>query len=83
MAGKQRKCLYPGCDRREEISSEDGRFIRGNCLTHYSRHYQQVRRGKTTWEELELTGLVTPAAPGPSTDYDEVLRRAKAKAGSK
>lgn len=42
----------PGCGK----SAHGG--ARGCCMNHYSCYHNMVKRGKTTWEELESKGLV-------------------------
>lgn len=44
-------CKYPGCNETKPLS-------RGLCAKCYSRAYIQVRRGRTTWEELFSTNFV-------------------------
>lgn len=53
---KSRKpaCLSPGCDRDTYGGS------RGLCLSHYAVKQSLVKRGRTTWEELEKNGLTKP-----------------------
>ncbi len=34
--------------------------LRGNCLRCWNRHNAAVRRGETTWEQLEQQGLAQP-----------------------
>lgn len=45
-------CLHPGCDKVA--------YLRGNCNSHYTKRCKQVSDGKTTWEQLEESGLVLP-----------------------
>jgi len=45
------KCMFEGCERDTYGGS------RGFCIKHYSAWHQRVKRGKTTWKELEEQGL--------------------------
>jgi hypothetical protein len=45
---------------------------RGLCQRCYSQAYQRVRSGKTTWSELEASGLALPLSP-----HGELRRRRK------
>ncbi len=49
---KFKKCLFAGC---EKDCYGGGR---GLCINHYTGWYGRVKRGSTTWEELEAKGLV-------------------------
>ena len=44
-------CLIPGCTRGMNDSS------RGLCKNHRASLGDKVKRGKTTWEELEVKGM--------------------------
>jgi hypothetical protein len=47
---------------------------RGLCQRCYSLAYQRVRSGKTTWPELEASGLALPLS-----SHGELRRRGKKK----
>jgi len=51
-------CLYPNCQSKQPL----GR-ARGLCNTHYQAAYLLVKKGRTTWEDLEKRGKVKPIAP--------------------
>jgi len=62
--GPCRGCGCPvHCDRR------------GNCLTCYGRLQQAVRRGKTTWPELEAQGKALPLRVSQQRPLPEKVRR--------
>jgi hypothetical protein len=48
-----KKCLYPGCERESRA--------RGLCNPHYTAACFLVKRGKTSWEELETKGKSLPS----------------------
>ena len=49
-------CLVPGCGRESKI-----RGLCGRCGTSARG---QIRKGKTTWQQLESLGLAKPAKAG-------------------
>ena len=48
---KTEKCLIVGCEKSMKESS------RGLCCSHRAVAGEKVKKGKTTWEELEAQGL--------------------------
>jgi len=48
----EKSCLFPNCD--EVIKT------RGLCALHYQYAYRLVKRGHTTWEELETQDKAKP-----------------------
>jgi hypothetical protein len=51
-AGAKQICLVPGCGREAKI-----RGLCGRCAT---AARAQIKKGKTTWADLEKLGLATP-----------------------
>jgi hypothetical protein len=49
------RCLAEGCQRASHR--------RGLCPAHYDLARRRVRRGETTWEQLEQSGQCLPARP--------------------
>ncbi len=49
----QRKCLTPDCE-------DTGWYCRGLCKRDYARAAYLVRKGKTTWGDMERNGLIGP-----------------------
>jgi len=45
-------CLIKGCDNLAHT--------RGLCPKHYQKYVYRVKKGKTSWEELERLGLILP-----------------------
>ena len=50
--GEAKVCLVPGCGREAKI-----RGLCGRCCT---AARAQIKKGKTTWADLERLGLATP-----------------------
>jgi len=48
----EKSCLFPNCD--EVIKT------RGLCALHYQYAYRLVKRGHTTWSDLEAQGKAKP-----------------------
>jgi hypothetical protein len=47
-------CTIEGCKNDTYGGS------RGMCINHYSANHNMVKRGRTTWEELERQGIAKP-----------------------
>lgn len=47
-------CIVPGCEKDTYGGS------RGMCLSHYAVKQDLVKRGRTTWEQLEKEGKALP-----------------------
>ena len=47
------KCIVPDCDANRH-------YGRGLCNTHYMSVFQIVKRGFTTWDDLERRGKILP-----------------------
>ncbi len=48
--------------------------MRGLCITHYNSLGKMVAQGKTTWAQLELLGLSSPAlSRGRHKKHDQFL----------
>lgn len=45
------KCMFKDCDR------DTNNGARGLCNLHYAGWFQRVKRGATTWEQLEEDGM--------------------------
>lgn len=66
MTREEPKCVNPTCCRKPAF--------RGLCGTCYSYLRKEVKRGKTTWKELELKGAALPPKREPSTAKDWLRR---------
>lgn len=51
------KCIVPDCDANRS-------YGRGLCVTHYGSIHHMIRRGITTWDDLEKRGKVLPKSEG-------------------
>ena len=65
------KCLRPDCTRDTYGGS------RGLCVSHYSVLQAKVKKGLTTWEELEVNGLSKPRLT--KEEYNEYRRHPQRK----
>ena len=54
LLNKKPACIVDGCTRETRGGS------RGMCINHYAVKQDLVKRGKTTWEELEKEGKAKP-----------------------
>ena len=64
---KRTKCLIPKCKGKM--------FARGQCVAHYNASSRRIKKGETTWEELEELGLSLP--DGRLSDIDEAIANAR------
>jgi hypothetical protein len=54
-------CIRPGCNSPAKI--------KGLCLSDYTSAARLVKKGKTTWEELEAKGKVLPNKRGNKSKW--------------
>lgn len=63
------KCVVPNCSGLFPTPDEVGTGARGLCYDCYKKAHQLVKRGFTTWDELEYLGLAEPK-------YGSIMERA-------
>lgn len=70
-----RSCCVPDCPNSIEVA---GKSSRGLCRSCYQKALACIRRGRTTWDELEKLGL---AHPKYLSDYELRIIEARRRLG--